>query len=253
MISERAVANGFHSFWSELFPFLTPDFIRIFNGTHAAPLLDAAGYVVSALPMNVDVRHYDIVAETAFQLARAAIHNRVNVAASVGNAMLRQQAIERTRKLLFKVHQGDDDHFVLTEYEWTEVGDLVARYYMFLVEKDHLTEALEFEPAFPGMGFVGECRGDLSIGKILYEVKTVNRNVHAKDLRQLILYLALEAGNGSRRWEFGGFFNPRKGQIYRFHIEDLCEEISGGKTGMEVFGQISDFLGSRDVDLDRAF
>src|SRR5262245_22578082 len=86
MISERSFAQSFDSFWTELLPLLTPRFIALFNQVYAVPLFDSAGHELSSLPVPPDVSHPDIVAEFAFQLAKACFEQSIpfeNVPTSV--------------------------------------------------------------------------------------------------------------------------------------------------------------------------
>jgi hypothetical protein len=94
---------------------------------------------------------------------------------------------------------------------------------------------------------------DLSIGKTLFEVKTVERNIASKDLRQLLVYLALQSATGEKRWSQGGFFNPRRGLVYEFSIDKIIPLISGGRLASEVFQDMVQFFGTRDIQIDSAF
>lgn len=47
----------------------------------------------------------------------------------------------------------------------------------------------EFTPKIYGAGLLSECEADISIGPLLFEVKTAERKIAGKDIRQLIVYL----------------------------------------------------------------
>ncbi|HEX7722761.1 MAG TPA: hypothetical protein VF397_11430 [Pyrinomonadaceae bacterium] len=94
---------------------------------------------------------------------------------------------------------------------------------------------------------------DISIGRALFEVKTVDRNLASKDIRQLIVYLALQAATGERIWSVGGFFNPRKAEYHEFVVDELIAQVSGGRSSSEVYHALVDFVCSWDLQLDTAF
>ncbi|HET7675964.1 MAG TPA: hypothetical protein VFL54_10615, partial [Gammaproteobacteria bacterium] len=112
---------------------------------------------------------------------------------------------------------------------------------------------VEFNPIIRGAGFLGVCSADLSIDDTLYEVKTVSRKITGRDIRQLMVYLALQYSTGIRRWISAGFFNPRKSLHYKFSIEHLIYRTSGGRAVPDVFGAIIDFLSTRGVEIDTEF
>src|SRR5881275_1020467 len=60
--------------------------------------------------------------------------------------------------------------------------------------------AIEFCPVFAGAGFLDSSAGDLAIANCLIEVKTTVRKPAGKDIRQLIVYAALDANTEERRW-----------------------------------------------------
>ena len=103
-----------------------------------------------------------------------------------------------------------------------------------------------------GNGLLSSCFADLSVGSTLFEVKTVARPFHSRDLRQLLVYLALQSATGERRWDNGGLFNPRLSVFCTFSIDWLVTRLSGGRPPKMVF---TDFVQSlaRDLVLDRRF
>ena len=74
MISERAFAKSFSSFWEELAPLMTPRFVGLFNEAYKKTLVDEMGAPLRGVPIESDTRS-DIVAEFAFWGARLA-HER---------------------------------------------------------------------------------------------------------------------------------------------------------------------------------
>jgi len=81
----------------------------------------------------------------------------------------------------------------------------------------------------------------------------VKRNLAGKDIRQLLVYLALQAAAGNRRWPRAGFFNPRKAEYHEFDVDTFIAQISGGRSASEVYSDLVDFVSSRGVEIDAAF
>jgi hypothetical protein len=127
---------------------------------------------------------------------------------------------------------------------------LAAVYEQFL--KLWPSESVTFSPEVQGNGILASCFADLSVGMTLYEVKTVSRHFQSRDLRQLLVYLALESATGSSRWQYGGLLNPRLGVFCSFSVDWLVRRLSGGRPSKLVF---SDFIQAltRDVVQDRRF
>lgn len=253
MISERSLASSFPGFWGELLPLLTPAFVRLFNEAYRTSLKDYTGEPLNPIPIGTDIRHHDLVAELGFHLARLSHDTGNKLERLVQDEQMRVIAYEATIELI-KSYEGSRKYanFQLNDAEWDE-AILLAEQYINLLAMYTEEEVIEYWPVIPGAGFLSSCRADLSVGNILFEVKTVNRNIAGKDLRQLLVYLALQSATGERRWEEAGFFNPRRRLVYLFPIDHLIFRISGGRASGEVFQEFIDYLSSRDAQLDIAF
>ena len=116
-----------------------------------------------------------------------------------------------------------------------------------------LINAAKFGPTIQGSGFLSKCRADISAGRALYEVKTVDRNLAGKDIRQLIVYLALQNATGNSRWDKAGFFNPRKSIYHEFSVAEIIQQMAGGRSAPDVFQELIDFIARRDVEFDSKF
>jgi mannosyltransferase OCH1-like enzyme len=93
--------------------------------------------------------------------------------------------------------------------------------------KSTLYYDLEFHPFFPGCGILSNSEGDLLSSSILTEVKTGDRQILPSDIRQLIIYSAMNhlAGNQYDIKEIS-YFNPRKGTLWHNDIQDLFSSVS---------------------------
>jgi hypothetical protein len=250
MISEKSIASVFKGFWSQSLPLLTPSFVRVFNEANQNDLTEYPLSEIKPVPIGAQVQKHDLVAEFAFQLAKLAHEKSL----WIGELKLDQNNIDTaylSTVSFLKKYTTDDGSIVLNEKE-IEESLILAEQYDYFIDKQNSSD-IEFSPQVAGAGFLGLCKADLSIDETLYEVKTVSRNIAGKDIKQLLIYLALQHSTGNQRWKYAGFYNPRKAQYYRFSIDHLIYMTSGGKSTSEVFSDIIDFLCSRGVELDTAF
>jgi len=255
MISERDFAKSFQSFWAELLPLLTPNFTHIINESYKERLVDDDGQYISPISVSSEMRHSALVAEFAFFLAKAAHLNNMKISKIIKYPQKIKEVELTTIQRLSRVEASftiADKNLSLNQDELAEGIKLAKNYEIFLLIFDESSE-VEFSPKISGSGFLSNCEGDISIGSTLFEVKTVNRNLAGKDIRQLITYLALQASTSKRRWNKAGFLNPRKTVYHIFDIDDLIYQISGGKAATEIFGEIIDFVTSREIQIDSQF
>jgi hypothetical protein len=83
-------------------------------------------------------------------------------------------------------------------------------------------------------------------------VKTVSRPFQSRDLRQLLVYLALQSATGESRWDYGGLLNPRLSLFCTFSVDWLVTRLSGGRPPKVVFTDFVQAL-ARDFVHDRRF
>jgi hypothetical protein len=83
---------------------------------------------------------------------------------------------------------------------------------------------------FTGCGFVDASEGDAIYGQTLYEIKTVERPFRSHDIRQTIVYAALNLAAGQFAISNIGLFNPRRGLYCDVNLDRVCLEISGRPT-----------------------
>ena len=104
-------------------------------------------------------------------------------------------------------------------------------------EKEHAAEAVLVKVPIPGCGFVDAAEADVLAGKVLYELKAVQRGFRGVDFRQVIVYAALNYA--ARRHEISdiGLLNPRLGVFYRLGIDSFAQ-LAAGMSGSELLGDI---------------
>jgi len=253
MISERTLARYFSGFWTELLPLLTPSFISIINEEFKKHLTDELGMEIKPVTKNPQTHYTSVVTEFAFFLAEHAVKCGSRISETFDEKHLTTLAEQSALKVV-KEYEGGRIYLPASlKQAELEEGFALARNYERFFDKRCSNEKIEFNPMIAGSGFVAQCKADISVGTTLFEVKTVDRNLAGKDIRQLIIYLAFQGATGRRRWKSAGFFNPRKAVYHEFEVEDLIGRMSGGRSSMEIFWGLIDFVSNRDIQLDTAF
>lgn len=254
MISERQLSRGFQQFWQEVTPLLNPHFVSLFNEAYRQEIERPDGTKTPVVPAH-ELTDRSVVAEYSFQVAKIAHRQSIPLSEACAYGNLLSEA-EQIALMLIRKYEGANLYrrSALTETERTEAALLIRNYDDFL---SHLLECrdllIEFNPPICGSGFLSSCVADLSISETLFEVKTVDRNIAGKDIRQLLVYLALQSATGTRRWSHAGFFNPRRAIFYKFSIDDVIPLLSGGRLASEVFMEMIEYFGMRDLQLDSTF
>lgn len=249
-MNEREIANGFSAAWSEHFPMLSPTFIVAFNQAFVRPILGKNG-IVPAVASKAKTAHPDVLAEFGFRLAASAIQASVSVKVAAKNSEITESAnaFAAKRILEFRSPLALND-LRLNLKEQQEGMRLAAVYEQFL--RLWPSETVTFSPEIKGNGLLNTCFADLAVGKTLYEVKTISRPFQSRDLRQLLVYLALQSATGEARWEYGGLLNPRLGVFCSFSVDWLVTRLSGGRPPKLVFMDFIQAL-TRDFVQDRRF
>jgi len=253
MISERAFARSFNSFWNELLPLLNRNFVSIFNAAYQHSLVDSGGATPEIIPIPVTLEHPDIVAEFAFRLARLAYCDRIPLdQIELLEAIVSEAKVEALS--LIQKYEGEkaDNNLVISQDEQAEGIRLCKRYQLLYAAFSNDSQ-VEFCPKFRGAGFLDSCEGDLGISNCLVEVKTTVRKSSSKDLRQILVYLALDANAGNKRWKELGLFNPRRGTLHRINIDVLVLRLSGGRPPSDVFSDLISFAELNELIVDKQF
>jgi len=253
MISERSFSNSFDAFWHELLPLLTPRFVARFNEGYEERLLDNVGESLPVLLVGDGVKRLDIVAEFAFRLARIAREQSILFTALKADSSALFAAEKEAFELIDR-YEGRRPTEVepLSDAEKAEGLILCSRYESLYRSQPEGTP-IEFCPKFQGTGFLNSSDGDIGIGSTLIEVKTTTRKPSGKDIRQILVYAALDATAGHNRWSHFGIFNPRRGTLHHASIETIVLRLSGGKPPSDVFAELVSFAESNQPAIERSF
>lgn len=253
MIDERAFAAGYHDFWRELLPMLTPSLVSILNSGHAQHLVDSSGSLLNEVEPQEGTRDAAVVAEYAFHVVRLALVNNRQVHDAAEDPGIRAQAEALAIRIVssYEGAQALPDNR-LNAAETREGTELALRYPPF-VRNIGRDAVVSFCVPIPGAGRLQSCEADLTVGSSLVEVKTVKRPLASKDIRQLIVYLALNHAANRYPWTHAGFFNPRRATFHRWSIGNLVEELSGGRASVDVFNDLVEYACASDIQIDSVF
>lgn len=253
MISERTFASSFPGFWLDLLPLLTPRLVHLINVGFCKKLKDKENSPIGPILKNPKVRDNAVISEFAFFIAQIAIQENN----SIEEISQDNKYIELAQKKaisVVEIYEKGNLHLSLPFLsEEQEEGIALALNYSKFFEERCKKQSIEFSPKILGSGFLSECNADISVGSTLFEVKTVDRNLSGKDIRQLVIYLALQNATGNSRWKKAGFFNPRKSIYHEFHVSEIIKQMAGGRPASEVFQELIDFVARREIQLDVAF
>lgn len=253
MITERHFASSFPAFWRDLVPLLTPSRVRILNSGHEVRMCNAEGVKLPSIASHAETRDSAVVSEFAYHLALKAISRSLTVREAFEDREVRASAQKGAIDIVSKYEDaGILPTSTLNDGELDEGLKLALRYDTFVYHHGR-PEDCTFQLPIQGAGFLPACKADLALGDYLVEIKTVKRSLAGKDIRQLIVYLALSKGPTGQPWRHAGFFNPRRATYHKFETRELIDLISGGKTAVEVFADLRDFICSSDVQIDGTF
>jgi len=225
----------------------------LFNEAYETILRSESGQLLEVLPVPSDTDRPDIVAEFAFRLARLAKVHAVAFDQLQSNEPLLSKAEGEALELIRRYEgAAPEDMIPVSPAERAEGLRLCERYgRLYPVFSSGFD--VEFCPAFPGAGFLNLSEGDIRIGDCLIEVKTTAKKPAGKDIRQLIVYAALDANARGRSLRELGIFNPRRGTLHKVEIDPLLLRLSGGKPSSDVFADLIAFAESNEPAVERKF
>lgn len=241
MISERIAVRAFESVWETNLPMLTPAFIGSFNRQLVRPIV-RAGKPVPPVPSSYTSDSPDLVAELGIQIARSAAEGRVPVEDVAGDPASLDAAWVRSLELVSRYEGGKPEPGTvpLGSDDTRDALRLARTLSAFL---DQFDDDAEFGPLVSGAGALSKCEADLAVGPRLVEVKTVSRRFRSLDLRQLLVYLALDWAGGEPRWTRGCLVNPRSASWADFDVDWLARRLAG-RAAVDVLADLIDAFAS---------
>lgn len=241
MLSVHDLLDGYVSIWSDTLPLLRPGSVASLNQRLRWARRD--NFRIVPVPSTGDPQIQDYVAEMAFALSEVAVKEECEIE----DVMMDEPTFERVStkvagslRGLARVNLRPD---LLGEGERTEILALANNLLNFSRDR----EPISYRPSIRGYGVIRDCAGDLATPRSLIEVKAVTRRLRSRDIRQIFVYLALDAAH-TERWSEVTFFNPKTATIVDFNAQQLVHELSGGQPHLSVYAEFLSNFEKREFD-----
>ena len=220
MISETKFARGYSSFWMEYFPWLN-SYTKSINEYH----LDKS---LSSVPEMDQPEHRSINNTIAFFHYRNLISDsNYSIEAS------KEEALQYMKRFL-----GNN----VSTYNFGKYDKDVISMQIKNLQKIPKCD-LTLDPPFPGCGIIDNCKGDILQGNKLIEVKAGSRFIQPADLKQLIVYYALNWVSSTIKYDIRQLeiFNPRVGYFWTVKTDELFYSVTNEPKEV-VFEQLVKYL-----------
>lgn len=232
MISERQLSTSYSSFWREITP-MADVYWRAQN-------LQTERFA-QPLQTKCERQSRAFVNELAFEsFVRVAA-----IAENKGSDAELRVAAESAKDSIAKYisHFSHIEKFDLLQELPSELGEVIfvaKRLYRFFSPRFRMTSE-SFRPKFYGCGILMAAEGDILLGETLFEVKAGDRNFRVADLRQLLIYCALNRKKSVANITQVALVNPRVGIWWSSDLESCSRAISG-ISSTELLDDIADFV-----------
>ena len=221
MISELVFARERSGFWHELLP-MEEKFVRELNTLRTEQF---------ARRTRALVAHFDrdFVNELGFRLFRETALNTRLFAVRSMDRVDAESLINDTRQFIERLRSssGRPSQPLIVEAVHVTEAQAMAQRLRRCFQTQMLLGTLTFEPAFPGCGIVDEANGDIYSEGTLFEVKAGDRSFRATDVRQLLVYCALNHAAGAFRIRNVGLVNPRVGTRALVGLDECALQMAG--------------------------
>lgn len=221
MITITSFSKGYGFFWDQVAPWLS-GYVSSINKGHLervdAPLTISDDPKIRAI--NNTIAFYAFV-------------NMVNKgASSVGYKKEREQAFNHLKFL----PRNNIDSYKMTKDDQKIIMEQVDRLYGQYKDKNVIAN-----PAFPGSGILLSGCGDLYCKNVLIEVKAGERDLYPSDIKQLLIYSALNSISSNYISIINvELYNPRQGTRYSESLEVIGRMISD-RSIEEIYSEIINF------------
>jgi hypothetical protein len=236
MISETTFATGYASFWRGVIP-NSEKVIRRLNLNRERFARSIQG---AAIPER---RAY--INELGVRL-----FTRLHGDASSDEydpSQLRLEIASETRMYLSQFEDMGQPQLVdPVEDEWDEAEKLSSSLGKLVDGLNQNNQKIIKSPKFRGCGFVDACAGDLLIGDELIEIKAGDRAFRSTDIKQLLVYCALNSSYEQFQIRQVGCANPRRGTFFSIDLNMLSLELAS-KPAAELLFEIVYFISSGDI------
>lgn len=229
MITEKLFASSHHAFWHDLLP-MGEHYIRSVN--HDLERFDKPMRARSSPAVR------GIVNELSFRLFVRATTEGIAVEElqppAIADAVSSATAFIKS----FRQH-GRGPMQLPDERAIQEAIDLARRTGDFF--RQATGAQLLLQPSFQGCGWLSACEGDVLASDALYEVKAGARLFRMLDVRQVLLYCALNFSSKAYEIREVGLVNPREGTYFTETLSRLCDLLAG-RSSIEILSEIVEYV-----------
>ena len=215
---------------------LNAAFVRSFNEQFIKPVFDSRtqARMVSSVGAS-DLP--DLVAELSIQIVRSSVERNSTIQSISQDELLLNEAWTRSLHLIdrYEGRPPKASNLALPEGELEGALQLARNLWAFICLIGD--EEVLFSPRIPGAGTISACEADLSLGSMLIEIKTVSRRFTSYDLRQTLVYLALDWAKGNPRWTRACLVNPKRATWADFDVDWVVRRLSG-RSAVDTFAEL---------------
>jgi hypothetical protein len=229
MITEKRFASSHHGFWRELLP-MSEHYIRSTNLALGRAFIPFSGTSPTSL--------HGVVNELGFRLFARARREGIDLRALDEDTIVQEQ----TAAIQFISNFRQHGRGPLRPPGATDIQDAIV---LATRTENFFREATEgpvtVSPTFPGCGWLSECNGDVLCNGVLYEIKSGERTFRALDVKQVLVYCALNYAAKHFEIDEICLFNPREGVHFSESLNTLCQAMAG-QSAVEVLGEIVEYV-----------
>jgi hypothetical protein len=243
MITENRFSNSFTSFWKEVIP-LADRYVRMLN-------LSLERFD-TPLDSDSDPSRRDLINEIGFRIFKESLsYKRLLSSRSKPGKHLDEIAaqaweyIRMFRKQRFRPYYATRDISAPVKSEIAE-SIVIAKRLQAFFRKVEKGKKATLSPEFPGCGIIDNSEGDIITSQTLYEIKAGERNFRLVDVRQVLVYLALNQSATLYDITSIGLLNPRIGVFVKVKVDDLAMGTSG-KSTVGLLSEIIQFASGGEV------
>ena len=239
MISARDFADTYTSFWQIATP-TSETLIREANRVRE--------HFAAPIETLTNPQTHSFVADVAFEMLRETYSPLQRSLLQPRRARARIKEIAQHRYAIC-AQSGSTWAVDVSNRTWvlSEAEALANRMADFFFEREVAVELL-YQPRFRGCGIISDSFGDVIAGNTLYEVKTGDRPYRSVDLRQALVYAALNHAARDFTITHLALLNPRLGTFLKFDLESVTDQLAG-KAAAELFGDIVHFISADTISV----
>lgn len=198
------------------------------------------------LESNIEAKRRSLVSEISFGIFRLSIKKNETIGNSFPSQALlrdlvlfsRERISKLDRKELNEIEEPSEDELS----ESIRLAFLIQRFFLRFEKNENLI----IDPIFKGCGFIDRSIGDVLAGNTLYEIKSGDRKFRSVDMRQILVYCALNYASQQYLLLNVGLVNPRLGIYFKIGLDEFCINQSG-RNASEVLSDIVQFISGGEL------